>query len=194
MNFHSTRSKRWRTRFSWALVVVGACALLVNWVKYGQGSADQISSGLSLLITLFGGLGLIPTLRKDSDPPVSEILPALRDDVREVWTPERQTRDMERNALLPVTLRNAATPGALIEPAYGEHVWDFETYTTKLTDLFTTGGLRRAVLHAESGAGKTMLALLLTVGLSAREDQLIPLYLPLATWSPREEEFADWFD
>ncbi|MEU6403614.1 hypothetical protein [Streptomyces sp. NPDC046985] len=193
IHLHSTRAKRLRTRVSWILVALGALGILYSQTKYGLGNSDQVSSVLSYFVTVLGSLGLLPTLQK-TDPPADEWLTSLRENVSEFLDSQKQWADIDTRDLIPLTLRDGASGAIRLAPAAGEGAWSVTHCAERLAQFQQAETRRRTFLSAESGMGKTVLALLLTNGLNARADAPIPLYLPLASWSPREEGFADWFD
>ncbi|MFD9196522.1 hypothetical protein ACFWCA_51100 [Streptomyces phaeochromogenes] len=193
IHLHSTRAKKWRTRVSWILVALGVLGILYSQTKYGLGNTDQLSSVLSYFVTILGSLGLLPTLQK-TDPSSDQWLNSLRENVHEFLDSQKQWADIDTRDLIPMTIWDGILGATRLAPGAGEHAWSV-THCAGQLSLFHLAETRsRTFLSAESGMGKTLLALLLANGLNAKANARIPLYLPLASWSPCEEDFADWFD
>jgi DNA-binding SARP family transcriptional activator len=115
------------------------------------------------------------------------------------WTAEAVMRSLGRPE--PIQLRWSVThrtaPAVLPagDPGTGERVPP--ALNGKLADLIT--GFRQLpkrqlVVLGEPGAGKTALAVLLTLGLlaSPEPDEPVPVLLPLSSWDPRHEHLYTW--
>lgn len=173
----------------WALQLSAGGWLAYTLAVHGLSEADPLSSVLSVVIALLSSLIQTPAAK----PTLDDILPELRKDVRGYWMDERDWRDLNRQMLMPVTLTNASVcpPAAL--PTCGG-LWSFQEYGEKVANLLTTGEMpSRAMIFGEAGAGKTTFAVMLANGL-AKGEGYIPLYLSLASWSPKDEKFPDWFE
>ncbi|WP_225827590.1 NACHT domain-containing protein [Streptomyces naphthomycinicus] len=160
-----------------------------TFTTQGVSTADSLSSVLALVIGLLSPLIQNPPAR----PTLTDVLPRLRTDVRRYWSGERKRRGLHRKPLISVTLTHASSPAP---PALllDYSVWDVKTYADRAADLLASGRLPgKAVIFGEAGMGKTTFAVLLTYGL-AKRDGHIPLYLSLASWSPRDETFPAWFE
>ncbi|MEV6318570.1 NACHT domain-containing protein [Streptomyces sp. NPDC051776] len=189
----STRAKRWKNRLKWAVTLSGAGLLLYS-LTYGLDKSDQLSSLVCGLVLLLSGFQLFPV--RGPGPSVEGILPDLRTDIDDFWRKERRARGLDGPELMPIRLRDAAGSGYLASPADGHPVWPSEKYAKDVAGLLVGGTLSRAVVHGPPGVGKTTFAIMLTTGVVRGETEpaRIPLYLSLASWSPEEERFGDWFD
>ncbi len=128
--------------------------------------------------------------------PVGEPAPAVRLDraaeelataVKQQWTAEAEIRSLHRPA--PVRVRWSATG----RPVTGEHEplrGDILDVAEKFRRLET----RQLVVLGEPGAGKTVLATVLTLGLLADRgpEDPTPVLLPLSSWNPRREHLYFW--
>jgi hypothetical protein len=186
----STRAKRWKNRLKWAVTLSGAGLLLFS-LTYGLDKSDQLSSLVCGLVLLLSGFQLFPV--RGPGPGVEAILPDLRKDIDEFWRKERKARGLAGAELMPIRLRTTGTSGCLAVPHTGLPAWPSDQYAKDVAALVTDGTLSRAVIHGPAGVGKTTFAIMLTTGV-VRGDTHVPLYLSLASWSPGEERFRDWFD
>ncbi|MET8677161.1 NACHT domain-containing protein [Streptomyces sp. NPDC004647] len=188
----STRAKRWNNRLKWVVTLSGA-GLLVYSLTYGLEKSDQLSSLVGGLVLLLSGFQLFPL--RGPGPSVEAIMPDLRKDIEEFWRKERKARGLDGAELMPIRLRDPAS-GYLASPLAGHPAWPSETYAKDVAALVTGGTLTRAVVHGPPGVGKTTFAIMLTTGVvrGDAEPRRVPLYLSLASWSPGEERFRDWFD
>ncbi|MET7693934.1 NACHT domain-containing protein [Streptomyces sp. NPDC005483] len=151
--------------------------------------ADPVSSVLSLAIVLLSPLIQEPAAKRTLD----DILPELRKDIRAYWIDERDWRDLTRQVLMPVTLTNVSLSPPAALPMCAS-LWSFQEYGEKVAHLLAAGGISsRAMIFGDAGAGKTTFAVMLSSEL-AKGETYIPLYLSLASWSPKDEEFPDWFE
>ncbi|UFR06804.1 NACHT domain-containing protein [Streptomyces sp. Go40/10] len=159
-----------------------------TFTTQGLSNADSLSSVLALVI------GLLSNAIQNPPPkqPLAKVLPLLRADVKRFWSEERKRRGLHRKPLISVTLTDASPTPAPLLLDYG--LWDVKEYAERAADLLASGKLpSKAVISGEAGTGKTTFAVLLTYGL-AKSDGYVPLYLPLASWSPRDEAFTAWFE
>ncbi|MEU1851987.1 NACHT domain-containing protein [Streptomyces sp. NPDC019990] len=186
----STRAKRWKNRLKWAVTLSGAGLLLFS-LTYGLDKSDQLASFVCGLVLLLSGFQLFPF--RGPGPGVEAILPDLRKDIDEFWRKERRARGLAGAELMPIRLRTAGTSGHLAVEHTGAPVWPSHQYAKDVAALVTDSTLTRAVIHGPPGVGKTTFAIMLTSGV-VRGDTHVPLYLSLASWSPGEERFHDWFD
>ncbi|WP_426513177.1 BTAD domain-containing putative transcriptional regulator [Dactylosporangium sp. McL0621] len=105
------------------------------------------------------------------------------------WTAEAETRSVRRPA--PLQVRWAAT-GRPVAVAAPQRIpsGDISDVAAK----FTTLTVPQLVVLGEPGAGKTVLAILLTLGLSADRapHDPVPVLLSLSSWNPHREHVHTW--
>ncbi|WP_344518758.1 NACHT domain-containing protein [Streptomyces rectiviolaceus] len=158
-------------------VIVGAAALAVSWLGY---RADRREYAVGL--------------------PVGGFADALALAVRDQWEAEARLRRLNDPYPLPVSWRPA--DASLVEPwplllqmanRYApQNQWasrpeDLVGTDTEITDVFThrVPG-RRLLVLGEPGAGKTILLVVLLLGLLDRRSpgDPVPVIFPLASWNP----------
>ncbi len=105
------------------------------------------------------------------------------------WTAEAETRSVRRPA--PVRVRWAAT-GRPVSAAAPERIPRGDI--TDVAAKFKTLAVPRLVVLGEPGAGKTVLAMLLTLGLLADREATdpVPVLLSLSSWNPHREHPHTW--
>jgi DNA-binding SARP family transcriptional activator len=127
-----------------------------------------------------------PVSPADTDRTARELAAAITSQ----WTAEAEMRSLRRPA--PVRVRWSATgrPVAAVAP-------NPQTLHGDLTDVvakFRALPARQLVVLGEPGAGKTVLAIMLTLGLladSAPQDP-VPVLLPLSSWNPHRDHLHTW--
>ncbi|MBO1335070.1 hypothetical protein [Streptomyces sp. VRA16 Mangrove soil] len=194
------------------LGVVGTGALaLAGWMLVGGFGADEVAAVVSLLI---GVAGLLVSLaaRLNRTAPVVE--PGVYADdlartVRVQWREEAAARRLREPGVLPLgwatTRREVADPpdargagGAggrvLRRRLDGRLSGDFTEATGQLAAGYDQLPDGRLVVIGEPGAGKSVLALLLTLGLLDERPPggRVPVLLPVSTWDPVRERLDDW--
>ncbi|WP_433917418.1 NACHT domain-containing protein [Streptomyces canus] len=172
----------------WALQLGGGGWLVYTLAVNGLAKADPVASVLSCLVAV------LPSLiqAKRTKPDLDKVLSDLRMDVKRYWTRERKRRNLSQSQLLPITVTNSsAFPSTIVPTSSG--LWSYEQYGDEVARLLADGQLpSRAMILGEAGAGKTTFAVMLTNGL-ARRGGYVPLYFSLASWSPADERFPEWF-
>ncbi|MDX2934480.1 NACHT domain-containing protein [Streptomyces ipomoeae] len=158
-------------------VLVGTAALAVSWIGY---RADRREHA--------GGL------------PIGGLADALAPAVRGQWEAEARLRRLNDPYPLPVSWRPAdqdlVEPWPLLLRMANRHaphdMWaarpeDLVGTDTEITDVFTRRAPgRRLLVLGEPGAGKTMLLVVLLLGLLDRRSpgDPVPVIFPLASWHP----------
>lgn len=117
------------------------------------------------------------------------------------WTAEAVMRSLGRPE--PIQLRWSSTrrtaavaPNAMVgcDPGTAEAMPNLHGGLSDLIAKFRQLPKRRLVVLGEPGAGKTALAVLLTLGLLSNPDprEPVPVLLPLSSWDPRNEHLYTW--
>ncbi|MFF0449780.1 NACHT domain-containing protein [Streptomyces sp. NPDC004609] len=190
-----------------AVVFVG----LAVWMVTGDAGANDVRAsvaGLFLgLVSL--ALALADFFRQDVPRPDPA---ALADDLAgiltEQLTEEARARRLRDPRVLPLawaaTARNvAASPASVARGAPGRVVGvrldgrldgRFEDVIHRLANSYGRLPTRRLVVLGEPGAGKTVLALLLTLGLLTTREAggPVPVLLPVSSWDPVREPLDRW--
>lgn len=122
--------------------------------------------------------------------------------VRRQWTDEAEMRSLNRPE--PVALRwsrtarpvsgVAAALPAERPPAQESGQLVFSGELAEIAGAFRSIQPRQLVVLGEPGAGKTVVAMLLTLSLLAdrQPDEPVPVLFPLASWDPRREHLHTW--
>jgi DNA-binding SARP family transcriptional activator len=117
------------------------------------------------------------------------------------WTAEAEMRSLNRPEPVPLTWSSTTKQVAAVASAVlGERPGDGSDRLVLSGDLadvvakFRQVPTRQLVVLGEPGAGKTVLAILLTLGLlaDAPPGEPVPVLLPLASWNPRQEHLHGW--
>ncbi|MEU0649095.1 NACHT domain-containing protein [Streptomyces umbrinus] len=160
-------------------VIVGAAALVVSWLGY---QADRREHA--------------------GEMPIGRVTDALALAVRQQWEAEAQLRRLNDPYPLPVSWRpadeNVVEPWRMLlqianryaaQHQWAAHPEDLVGTDTEITDILTRRAPgRRLLVLGEPGAGKTMLLVILLLGLldRRRPSDPVPVIFPLASWNPRE--------
>ncbi|RSM47030.1 NACHT domain-containing protein [Amycolatopsis balhimycina DSM 5908] len=116
------------------------------------------------------------------------------------WTAEVELRSLNRPEPVPLTWSSTGRPvtaGAALSrhdvASRGERL----VFSGDLRDVvakFRQVRSRQLVVLGDPGAGKSVLAMLFTLGLLAdrREGEPVPVLLPLASWNPHREHLRHW--
>jgi DNA-binding SARP family transcriptional activator len=137
--------------------------------------------------------------RRPASTPVDDRLDraaeALSTAISRQWTVEAQHRSLHRPE--PVHVRWSATGRPVAPSPAGDEPGrpDLHGDLTDVVEKFRLLPVRQLVVLGEPGAGKTVLAVLLTLGLlrDLRPDEQIPVLLSLSTWDPHREHLDTWF-
>ncbi|QUQ63923.1 BTAD domain-containing putative transcriptional regulator [Kutzneria sp. CA-103260] len=117
------------------------------------------------------------------------------------WTAEAETRSLNRPEPVPLKWSSterevAATASAVLggRPGDGPERLVLSGDLTDVVAKFRQVPSRQLVVLGEPGAGKSVLAILLTLGLLADRPpgEPVPVLLPLASWNPRREHLDTW--
>ncbi|MFC3741664.1 NACHT and WD40 repeat domain-containing protein [Paractinoplanes deccanensis] len=182
--------------------VVGIAASDAGWAAAVGGAAALLVAAGNILIDLFDYFR--------SEVPAAK-LPAvareLAEAVEEQWSKEATSRGLRDAAVLPLrwtaTDRDVSDLASLTGDTGGRPIRvnldggmrdEFEDAIADLAGEYARIPSGRLVILGEPGAGKTVLALLLTLGLIRRrpEDGKVPVLLSVANWDPVLRELDDW--
>jgi NACHT domain len=192
-----------------ATVVVGSLAWIVtadseDSAKYGGAAALLVA-----VVTL--GFEIVTFLRQPEGvrPSIEELADDLAATVEDQWFDEAAARRLRDPHVLPLgwslTERNVSdslesitsvpSGGRVTAARFTGRIGDnFDEAIGQLAESFGSVPNRRLVVIGEPGAGKTVLALLLTLGLlrSRGRGEPVPVLLPASSWDPVTEPFDTW--
>ncbi|WP_141309674.1 WD40 repeat domain-containing protein [Streptomyces spinoverrucosus] len=187
-----------------AAVGLGSTGLAV-WMLAG-GNANEIATVASLFVGVAALLlALADYFRPEpTSPDPAEYADDLARTLREQWLEEAEARRLRDPRVLPLAWAATAREVA-DEPRVGRArvvrlrldgrlAGRFEQVTGQLAEGYGQLAQGRLVVIGEPGAGKTVLAMLLTLGLlDARAPGTpVPVLLPVSSWDPLRERLDDW--
>ncbi|MET8145660.1 NACHT domain-containing protein [Sphaerisporangium sp. NPDC005288] len=191
-----------------ASLLVGAGIGLVGNLATGTvrveagwwGPAVWTATGVLIVAAVL--LGWLSSRPGPFDPGVVEdrAVAALRVRVRGQWEHEAVVRRLRQPMPLRVTWSSTGRPVAAAREAVLDEpnlTWEerpFTGDTGQIVGRFRQLQHRQLVILGEGGAGKSVLALLLTLGLleDPVEGEPLPVLLPVAAWSPGKESVAEF--
>lgn len=136
------------------------------------------------------GVAVVATwfsVRHSDDPePDSRDLAEI---VREQWETEARIRDLSRPDPLPVRWSTTGRPVSARSVSFR-----LSGTLDEVVDAFLALPRRQLVILGDPGSGKSVLAVLLTLGLLKRRQlgEPVPVLLSLATWHPGEQRLDGW--
>lgn len=193
---------RWRLVVRNVLLAGLALALVAIPVWLSLDGIDKKDIVGVLLALLALAVAVADYVRGGSGPPLSPSAQAddLAGTVHGQWSEEARARRLRDPRVLPLTW---TTTDPAVEPIAdggvrlrldGRLDGDFASMTTRLADGYRQLPDGRLVAIGEPGSGKTVLAILLTLGLLARRGagEPVPVLLAASSWDPISEPLDDW--
>ncbi|MEV6348089.1 hypothetical protein [Actinoplanes sp. NPDC051851] len=175
---------------------------MADSVERGTHVAGVVTPFTALISLTLSIVALVPAA--PAEPPVAAIADDLAATVEAEWLDEVAARGLRQPGVLPLSWSTVHTgvsdPGCAGEHARlrldGRMAGDFATVVQQLARGFQAVPLNRMVILGEPGAGKTVLAMLLTVGLLGLRDTggrtAVPVLLTASTWDPVADSMDDW--
>lgn len=176
-----------------------------------SGTAVQELTGV---VSMFAGIGsfgaAVVQWLPDPDPPLDseDAADELAVTVREQWQEEAVARQLREPRVIPLSWAPTGRPvAAPVETVVGSSAGrvtrlrldgrlegDFPEAASRLAAGFRQVDGDRMVVLGEPGAGKTVLALMLTLGLLADRPRhgAVPVLLSVSGWDPVSESLDDW--
>lgn len=191
-----------------AAVGLSSVGFAMSMVVGAGGKPGDVATVASLFIGLASLLLAVVDFFRHEDAPPDPA--ALADDLalrlREQWLEEAEARQLRDPRVLPLewatTRRDvadilrtgAANTRVLRMRLDGRLDGRFDEVIGQLAAGYTRVPNRRLVVIGEPGSGKTVLAILLTLGLlRVREPGgPVPVLLPVSSWDPVRERLDDW--
>lgn len=187
-----------RSRLHLASLLVLASVLIGLGLWLSRSSADTVlgTLGLGLAAATFA-LDLIVYLRTPGRPlpPAEDQADELAQVVEEQWHAESRARLLDSQEVLPLRWRQTARPaGDTGVPLTGRLGGGFEQVIRKLADGYRRIPSRRLVVVGQPGSGKSVLALLITLGLfrGRAAGGAVPVLLSASSWDPLVETMDAW--
>lgn len=205
----SPRRPRLRLVRDLSLGGVGLVSIgLAVWMMIDKKGAGDLATVASLFVGIASLLSALVDLFRQEPAPTDPCAYAddLAHTLRTQWLGEAEARRLRDPRVLPLTWTTTSRPvideswpsdsGARIIRVRMDGRLDgrFDDATAQLADGYTRLPDGRLVVIGEPGAGKTVLAMLLTLGLldSRAPDGPVPVLLPAASWDPVRERLDDW--
>ncbi|MEN8654902.1 NACHT domain-containing protein [Streptomyces sp. 21So2-11] len=202
----------WRQRVGKLLLILLAVMSLGLFAWIGVSSSDtagQITGVAGLAVALAGlALALAPFLQPPPPANERELADILAETLQGQWDDEVMARRLRDPSVIllawSATERAVAdSPDAIAGPAgtrirsqalEGRLQGGFDDAIRRLADGYRQIPSGRLVVLGEPGAGKTVLAVMLVLGLLGRRenDAAVPVLLSVSTWDPVSESLDDW--
>ncbi|NEY31477.1 NACHT domain-containing protein [Streptomyces sp. PRKS01-65] len=185
-----------------AAVTVGAMLILHQYAEMVATIGGFFVALAALSLTAFEVFG-----RTDAPPSPADLADDFALRLREQWLDEAEARGLrgpevlalswtttEQNVSDTLPAIGTRRPRVIRMRLNGRPEGRFEDATTQLAEGYARVPNRRLVVVGEPGSGKTVLALLLTVGLlNERADGgPVPVLLPVSSWDPAKEDLEPW--
>jgi hypothetical protein len=209
----TNRRARWR-RAALGVLAATTVGFLVWMLTTDLDSSAAVASVIGLLVAAaalaVAVVQAFPVEARPVDP--AALAKRLGRQVRSQWIGEAEARwlrnERDRVPVLPlewfVTARNvAADDGARPLAPSGRIEGRFDTAAATLAGVYRSVPSGRMVMIGEPGAGKTVLAMLLTTGLLPESrlaadapppsaDDPVPVLLSASSWDPVSQTLDDW--
>ncbi|MFI2372112.1 hypothetical protein [Streptomyces sp. NPDC018833] len=199
-------------RILFAVLAVLSLGLAV-WLAVARDEITEETVGVAGLFIAIAALAvslaqLLPA--PSPPPPVGELADNLAMTVREQWTEEVTARSLRNPRVIPVawsaTERPVADSPDSITGTTGARILRlslsgrldgrFDECVSQLAHAYRQVPSGRLVILGEPGAGKTVLAIMLTLGLlddtTRPAGGTVPVVLAMSTWDPVGESLDDW--
>ncbi|MEU5978977.1 NACHT domain-containing protein [Streptomyces sp. NPDC047315] len=198
------------------LVLCALVSAALGWVLLGSKEklgAEQLVAWAGLFVALaslaVAAAQLFPPLPPPAD--VAQLADDLEASVRRQWEEEVTARSLRLPRVIPlswsatsrpVAARPEETHGGTIDTPVlrlslnGRLEGNFDQAARQLAQGYRRVPSGRLVILGEPGAGKTVLATMLTLGLLAEREPgtPVPVLLTLSDWVPVNESLNDWIE
>lgn len=166
------------------VVGVAFVGLAIAVVSGDLAASDMVSSVVSAFTGLAALAAAVLALNRSprSSLGAVELAQDLAETLRGEWLDEARARGLRDAKVLPLSWSTGRTDGR------------FDDAAARLADEYRSIASGRLVVLGEPGSGKSVLAVLLTLGLLAdREpDEPVPVLLAASSWDPVRDPFDEW--
>lgn len=202
---------RRRRRGAVLLGVLGLVLLwLCVWIAVGSDAVSgRVGAVAGLVVSVLSlACTVVPPPRWRPVDSLQSQAQMLASDVREQWEEETEARRLRDPSVIPLEWSATDRPvadsfesvlgvtGARFrrQELEGRLHGDFDTAAGLLADGYRRVTSGRLVVLGEPGAGKTVLAIMLLLGLlkDRADDAPVPVLLSASSWDPVEDSLKDW--
>lgn len=202
--------RRWLRLVLFVLFTYASLHLAWALFTANEKAAAELVGVVSMFAGLWSLAAAVSQLLPPPPPPpdAAEAADQLASTVREQWSDEVEHRQLRDPAVIPLSWAATARPvtaptETVVGPQAGRVTrlsldgrleGDFHRAASQLAAGFRQVPSSRLVVLGEPGAGKTVLAIMLTLGLLADRDphRPVPVLLSVSSWDPVSESLDDW--
>jgi WD40 repeat protein len=193
--------------FTGILLILGLLGLgwtlnaIFGWAETPDdtlGRIADIAGVMSLLVAILAALWpIIDAASRARSSSLAQLADDLAGQVQAQWLTAESAHALRQSGILPISW-SAATgmpdEKGRIHVDKGRLKGDFEDAAAKLARTYAAIPDGRLLILGEPGSGKTVLAILLTLGILDQRSSgdPVPVLLPLSSWDPSEEALDDW--
>ncbi|MEU4690604.1 hypothetical protein [Actinoplanes sp. NPDC023714] len=193
-----------------ALLVLSAIAVLALLVRMAVGGISANDVGLLVTLVSLGAAIVAFLWPEKGEEPARDLADDLAETLREQWLEEARARRLRDPGVLPLSWAATERDGIADDPIRAARMPSgirvrrrrlsgrldgrFDDVVRQLAEDYAHLGTGRLVLLGEPGAGKSVLAMLMTLGLlDARETGgVTPVLLSASTWDPLSASLDAW--
>ncbi|GIE88252.1 NACHT domain-containing protein [Actinoplanes regularis] len=178
-------------------VLAAVAILLAGWMAVGDAADNDVRASVASLFVGLCALALTVLDRPAAPPPAepAQLADDLAATVNQQWLGEARIRDLRDPQVLPlVWTRGGAGSGEAASPLFRVDVGAFDAVTRQLARAYRSVPAERLVVLGEPGAGKSVVAVLLTLGLLAGRaaGDRVPVLLSASSWDPVSQTLPEW--
>lgn len=164
---------------------------LAIWMAFGAAAVNDVRASVTSLFVGLSALVLTVLDRRPEPPPPDpgKLADDLAATVNQQWRGEAKIRDLRDPQVLPlVWTRSDSSALFRVDAA------SFDVVTGQLAKAYRSVPAERLVVLGEPGAGKSVVAMLLTLGLLADREagSRVPVLLNASSWDPVSQDLREW--
>lgn len=187
--------------FRGIVAALSAIVIIFNLLTQGVEFSNQISS---IIAALLAALALVGVGSPSPKMSVETDMRKIAEEVRDVWKEQERKRGLSDTSFVPLRVkiisgldRNQQAGEFLRTPAKSP-LWNLDDMRRSCAAAVYRFNVRRTVIFGAPGAGKSTLAIALTLGLLERyfdkRGDLVPVSLSLNSWDARRDTFEEWIN
>ncbi|BCY13222.1 hypothetical protein L3i22_083100 [Actinoplanes sp. L3-i22] len=173
-----------------AMVAVGAIGLAI-WMAVGDSATNDVRASVASLFVGLCALALTVLDRPVEPPPADseQLADDLAATVNQQWLGEARIRDLRDPQVLPLVWTSGDAG-----PLFRVDIGAFDEVTRLLARAYRSVPGGRLVVLGEPGAGKSVVAVLLTLGMLGGRDagDRVPVLLNASSWDPVSQALPEW--